>query len=142
MTEHVGTAALVYAGLGSLVNEIMKAHPDGKHNQGRFILESFLWDQIESIAKGKSADAWDKMEANGVFVPPNKEEAGNSVCGESPKFVISAKVSEKVKRFNGDELAKLLNKSKYKVPVHTAKEFIDKAKVGSTPTVTLRIVER
>jgi hypothetical protein len=118
------------------------ANPDAKHNQGRLLGEAFLWDRIEAYARNRSEAAWNALEKNGLV--PNKKslDPGDHQLTESPSFAVFARVTHPVKRFSGDELATLLAKSKYKVPVSTTKELIDQAKVPTNPMVTMKVVER
>lgn len=141
MNEVLSTAATVHVAIGKLVQEMMSRHSDSKHNQGRQILEAYLWDEIEKLAKGKSNDAWEKMEKSGVYNKPDNK-AGKYACGESPRFVIKATVTEPVKRFNEEELARVLEASSFKVPPHMTKGFVAAAKVPGSNQVRLSIVER
>lgn len=138
---HIGPAARVHAEVGRIVQEVLKTHPDGKHNAGRSILEAFVWDEIQKLAKGKSDDAWDRMEKAGVYVKPDNR-AGRYECGESPHLVIKATVSEPVKRFNEEELARVLEASQFKVPPHMTKGFVAAAKIPGNPQTRLSIVEK
>ena|SRR5258705_4575637 len=118
-------------------------NPDQKHNQGRMLGEAYLWREVEAYAKSKSEAAWRVLEREGIA--PNKDtiEPGTEVeFGFSPSFVGIAKATQPVKRFDGDELAMLLAKSKWKVPVSAAKEMISDAKVPTKPMVSMKIIER
>lgn len=139
-SEVLGLQGQIQNEIAKVVFEIMKKHPDAKHNTGRSILEAFVWDEIQGLAKGKSDKAWERMETEGVYEKP--EKAGKYECGESPHFVIKATVSEPVKRFNEAELAKVLEASEFKVPQHKTKEFVGAAKLPGNPMTRLSIVER
>jgi hypothetical protein len=118
------------------------ANPDSKHNAGRLLGEAFMWDQVEKFAKARSDAAWLSLAREGI-IPQRKEmEPGEHELAYSPSFVAIGRVSAPVRRFSGDELAKLLRASKYKVPESATKELIDKAKVPTTSMVSMRIIER
>ena len=107
------------------------------------IANAYFWTAIEKYAEGKKKEAWKGLEDAG-FIPDDVKtyDSGEYVLGEAPSFIIKVKVSEPVKRFSDDHLAKALNTSKYKVPLPVAKEFIAAAKIPSNPTVTKSIIER
>jgi hypothetical protein len=141
-TITIGTAAQVHGEVAKLVQTIMARHPDGKHNQGRSILEAFIWDEVQRLAKGKSDQVWDRMEKAGVYEKPESTKPGKFECGESPHFVIRASVSEPVKRFQEDELARVLEASQFKIPPHMTKGFVSAAKVPGNGQVRITIAER
>lgn len=118
------------------------ANPDAKHNVGGLLGEVFLWDKIASYAKSRSDAIWDEMEKEGIVPDTKTLTPGDHQLAQSPSFAVFARVTNPVKRFSGDELAELLAKSKYKVPVSTTKELIDKAKVPTNPVCSLKVVER
>jgi len=138
--EVLGLAAQVQNEMAKVVFEIMRKHPDAKHNTGRSILEAYVWDEIQSYSKGKAEKSWERMEKEGVYEPP--KHLGRHTCGESPHFEIRATVSEPVKRFNEAALAKALLVSNYKVPEHVTKELIGASKLPTKPMVRLSIVEK
>jgi hypothetical protein len=117
-------------------------NPDAKHNQGRLLGEAFMWDRIEAYAKNRSEAAWSALSKEGIIPEKKGLDPGEHQLAQSPNFACFARVTQPVKRFSGDELATLLAKSKYKVPVSTTKELIDQAKVPTNPMVTLKVVER
>ena len=117
-------------------------NPDGKHNTGRLIGEAYLWDTVAKYAKGRSDAAWSALASEGVIPRKGEMEPGQHELAYSPNFVVVGRVTQPVKRFSGDELAKLLSKSKYKVPESTTKEMIDKAKVPTTSMASLTVIER
>jgi hypothetical protein len=104
--------------------------------------EAFMWEQVAKYAEGRADAVWAEMTVEGVV--PKKEELkeGEQEVAYSPSFVVIGKVSKPVKRFSGDNLAAMLAKSKYKVPISTTKELIDKARVDSNPMRSLKIIER
>ncbi len=117
-------------------------NPDAKHNTGRLIGEAYMWERVAKYAEAKADAAWKAM-LRAEIVPEKKTlEPGDHELAYSPSFTIIAKVSQPVRRFNGDELAELLAKSKYKVPTSTTKEFIDQAKVPTSSVVSMKIMER
>ena len=115
------------------------ANPDGTHNTGSMLGEAYLWDAVEAFAKGRSKKAWEALENEGVIIPP--DVTGEHALATSPHFVCSAKVTNPVRRFNADELAKLLKKQ-YKIPEPVSKALIEQAKVGTKPAVSYSIMER
>jgi hypothetical protein len=139
-TETLGLAAQIQNEMAKVVQGIMQKHPDAKHNQGRSILEAFIWDEIQKVSKGKSDTVWERMEASKIYEKPLK--TGKYECGESPHFVIKATVSEPVKRFKEDEMIRVLEASQYKIPPHIGKGFVGAAKVPGNPMVRVSIEER
>lgn len=118
------------------------ANPDAKNNVGGLLGEAFLWDKVRAYAEGRAKAAWLKLEKEEIVPDKKTLSPGDHILAESPSFACTAKVSRPVERFSGDELADLLAKSKYKVPVSTTKELIDQAKIPTTSMVTMKIVER
>jgi hypothetical protein len=127
--------------LSGIVNKSVP-NPDAKHNQGRLIGEAFLWDEVERYAKGKSDAAWEQMEKEGIIPDLNALETGDHELAYSPSFTIQATVTQPVKRFKQEELAQLLAKSKYKVPVSVTVELCDQAKLPGNPQRKIKIIER
>jgi hypothetical protein len=122
------------------VAQIVEANPD-KSNAGRYYGEALVWATLERVAKNKREALWETMQKEGLIteIPP---DPGTYEVGMSPHFVASVTVSEKVRRFSADKLCELLTASKYKVPAPIVKEFVEKAKVPTTSTVTKRVIER
>jgi len=117
-------------------------NPDSKHNQGRLLGEAFLWDSVEKYAKGRSDAAWEALLREGIIPAKKDLSQGEHEMASSPSFVAIARVTAPVKRFSADELAKLMVKSKYRVPESTTKEMVEKAKVPTTSMASLKIIER
>jgi len=117
-------------------------NPDAKHNTGSLLGEAFMWDRIEAYAKNRSEAAWNAMAKEGLIPDKTTLDPGDHQLSQSPNFAVFARVTHPVKRFSGDELAVLLAKSKYKVPVSTTKELIDQAKVPTKSVVSMKVVER
>jgi hypothetical protein len=140
MNTIVGITAQIHAEVGKLVQGLMQRHPDTKHNQGKSILEAFIWDEIQSVAKGKSDTTWERMEKAGIYEKPTKP--GKYECGESPHFIIKANVTEPVKRFQEDELARVLEASTFAIPPHMTKGSVAAAKVPGNSQVRVKIEER
>jgi len=136
-----GLKATIQNEVNKLVQSIMARHPDAKHNAGRSILETFIWDEIQSVSKGRSDTMWERMEDTRIYLKPDPKP-GHYECGESPHFVIKASVTSPVRRFNEAELAAVLEQSIYKIPPHQTKGFVDAAKKPGNPMTKLRIVER
>jgi hypothetical protein len=118
------------------------ANPDAKHNTGSLIGEAFMWDKIEAYAKSRADAAWLRLAREGIINDKKTLDPGDHELASSPSFLVVAKVTNPIKRFNGDALATLLAKSKYKVPVSTTKELIDQAKVAGNSAVTMKVLER
>lgn len=118
------------------------ANPDEKNNTGRLLGEAFLWDKVAAYAKQRSDAAWEALEKEGIVEDTEALSPGDHQLAQSPSFAVFARVTQPVRRFNGEELANLLAKSKYKVPVSTTKEMIDKAKVPTKSMCSLKVVER
>ena len=118
------------------------ANPDAKHNQGRLIGEAFLWDRIAKYAEAKSDAAWAAMLKEEVIPEKSTITPGDHELAYSPSFTVIAKATQPVKRFDANEFATMLAKSKYKVPVSTTKEMLDAARVPTKPIVSMKIVER
>jgi hypothetical protein len=123
-----------------LVGELVQANPD-RSNSGKVYGEAYIWETLERVAKKKREALWESMEKDGL-VSTIPSDPGSYELGMSNRFVASVRVSEPVRRFNADELCKLLTNSKYKVPAPIAKEFVDKAKLPSTSSTTKKIMER
>jgi hypothetical protein len=117
-------------------------NPDGKHNTGRMLGEAFMWEQVAKYAEGRADAVWAEMLAEGIVPKKENLKEGEQEIAYSPNFVVIGKVTAPVKRFNGEELAQMLAKSKYRVPMSTTKEMIDKAKVPTNPMRSLKVIER
>lgn len=117
-------------------------NPDIRHNQGRLLGEAFMWDKVAKYAEARSDAVWKQLEKEGIVPRKDTLTEGDHELASSPSFLALGKVSRPINRFSGEELALLLEKSKYKVPVSTTKELIDRAKVPSNPARTLKIIER
>ena len=117
-------------------------NPDSKHNTGRLIGEAFMWDMVEKYAKSRSETVWRQLAAEDIIPVKSELEPGEHELAYSPSFAIIGRVTQPVKRFSPDELAKMLRESKYKVPESTTKEMIDRAKVPTKSVATLKVVER
>ena len=114
------------------------ASPD-KSNSGTLLADAFLWDTVEAYAKKRSAAAWDVLEKELDIKRP--EDPGSHILASTPSFVATAKVSQPVRRFSVDELAKAM-KAKYRVPEPTTKEMCEQAKVPGKPSCAFEIVEK
>lgn len=117
-------------------------NPDAKHNTGGLLGEAFMWDKVEAYAKARADAAWLRLAREGIIADKKSLEPGDHELASSPSFLAIAKVSQPVRRFSAEALANLLAKSRYKVPVSTTKEFVDAAKVPSSSTVSMKILER
>jgi hypothetical protein len=134
----------------SYKTEIVKAiskfngvkNPDAKHNTGRLLGEAYFWDEMAKYAKAQAEGKWATLTREGIIPEKRSLDPGEQEVASSPSFAVIAKVTQPVKRFDVDELAKLMRQSKYKVPESTTKELVDLAKVPTSPMVTMRVVER
>jgi hypothetical protein len=117
-------------------------NPDSKSNTGALLGEAFMWDRVEAYARNRSEAAWAALAKEGLIPDKKTLDPGDHQLAQSPNFAVFARVTQPVKRFSGDELANLLAKSKYKVPISTTKEMIDQAKVPTSSMVSLKVVER
>lgn len=117
-------------------------NPDASHNTGKLLGEAFMWEKVAKFAESKAKAAWGAMEKEGIV--PNKAtlDPGDHELAYSPSFTVIAKVTQPVRRFDADEMAMLLAKSKYKVPVSTTKEYLEQAKVPTKPVASLKVMER
>jgi hypothetical protein len=140
-TPKTSVAARLTIELNKIAQFIEKNNPDSTHNTGRMIGQAYLWDIVESIAKKHSNSIWDRLEKDGVISRDNLDPGAHELA-DTPHFVLSAKVTNPVRRFDDDEMAHLLKKSKYKVPEPITKQFIDQAKIPKKSTVTMTITEK
>lgn len=141
---NISFGARIVAAIGKLHKDLQDKAPDQRHNQGKYLSEVYFWDVVATYAAKRAKDAWLKLDENGVI--PNDEERraldpGEHSLAESPHFTCSAKISQKVRRFSADALAGLLKKQ-FKVPEATTKELVEKAKVPTTSSVSLSIMEK
>jgi hypothetical protein len=126
--------------INDIIEDLLRDNPDAKHNVGNLIGEQFLWDEIAKYAKAMSEKTWKALEKVQDLDIEDLTQ-GDHMLLQSPHFVITASVSAPVKRFAVGELARVL-KEKYKIPEIISKELIDKAKVPTKSTVTIKIVEK
>lgn len=115
-------------------------NPDAKHNMGNLLGELFLWRVVKKYAEGKVTNAEKGLEDRGIL-KKRELEPGEHLVTESPSFAFTAKVSEKVRRFSPEALAKVLFE-RFKVPIPVALHLIDEAKVPTNSTVTLNLIEK
>lgn len=117
--------------------DLLGKNPDAKHNRGRILGELFMWTEIERIAKAK------KEAARNAAVGTSDDEdrsPGQHELARSPNFVLTATVSQPVNRFDSKTLAGIMKKQ-YKVPEHATVEAVEKAKVPTKSTVTIKVAE-
>jgi hypothetical protein len=117
-------------------------NPDGKHNMGRAIGEAYMWDVVAKYADARRKEAHKRMEDQGIVKDKKELDPGDHILADSPSFVITASVTQPVRRFSQEALAQVLSKTKYKVPRAVVDECCEKAKVPSSSTVTVKIAER
>lgn len=129
--------------LNKLADVCNAKNPDAKHNKGNLLGAVYFWTKVEGFAKAKKDDAWKLLESEGIIADDLKGyDPGDYNLTESPHFVVTAKVSNKIKRFSDTELAKLMQASKYKVPAPFTREMVEAAKVPTNPQVTKTVTER
>lgn len=134
-------AAVVTKHLNKIADVCETHNPDAKHNVGRGLGVVFFWTAVEKYAKAKKDEAWDALAKEDTIPVTNKLNPGEYMLAESPHFYASVKISNPIKRFDGDVLADALF-SKYKVPKPMAKELIDQAKVPTSSSATKSVILR
>lgn len=134
-----GLAAQILKVLGNAVRELEKLAPDQRSNVGKTLASMYIWDEIAKLAKRRSDDLWDRA-AKDLYTT-DALNPGVHTLAESPAFMLVAKISEPVRRFSAEELAKLM-KAKYKVPEPMTRQLCDEAKVPTKSSVSLSIMER
>jgi hypothetical protein len=130
--------ARIVKDLARLASDI--SMPDSTHNVGRLLAIMYFWDIVRKHADKQYEQMREHLKAEGLIT--DSLEPGEHVMCESPKFVCSAKVTVPVKRFNAEELGKLLRKSKYKIPEFATREYVEKARIPSKSSVSYVISER
>lgn len=106
------------------------------------LADAFMWDTIAKYAEKKSEAAWKLLEEEQFVGDYKNMEPGEHEIAHSASFISRCKVSQPIVRFDNNEMAQLLVKSKYKVPLAVTLEYIDKAKVPKNSSRTLVIEER
>lgn len=109
-------------------------------NAGNTLADAYFWDEVYSYAKKRSDGIWAQLEKD-RRVEKDALDPGNHELEQSTLFVLSAKVSQPVRRFNSDVMAKAMSK-KFKVAIPTAVQMIEAAKVGTKSQVVLSVTER
>lgn len=132
--------ATIAAELGQLSKALLGKSPDAKHNTGRILSEAFMWDAIAKIAKGRSEDAWSRVEE--ITGEINQDLGpGEHTIANSPHLEVVVKVTNPVRRFDPETLANKLHE-KYKVSKPTSLKMIEDAKVGKKSNVSASVVEK
>lgn len=126
--------------INKATTDLMQANPDTKHNTGRQLGEAYMWDEIEKYAAAMSKRVWEKLESDKVITTTDLTPGGHMIA-DAPHFTIMAEVTQPVRRFSGDALAKWLEKEK-KIPIIVTKEQIEKAKLPTTSQVKLKVVAK
>jgi len=145
--QDLKTAPLASSYLARVVKALGKLgtgeteNPDAKHNTGRTLGEYFMWNEVRKYAEARADAAYERLVTSGQIEDTKTLPPGNHVLAKSPHFALTVSVSAPVRRFNGQELAKLLFKSKYKVPTAWTAEALEQAKVGTSPQVKRAISE-
>jgi len=110
-------------------------------NVSKVLSELFMWNWIRKFAENKYDTLMDKAKESGVISDASKLEPGNYTVAESRHFVVTAGVTEPIRRFNPDALCQWAFES-HKIPIIVMKEQIEKAKLSTKSTVRLTIEER
>lgn len=140
-TREVTFQASILKELSVIAEKLQKVNPDQKSNTGRQIGQAFLWDAIQSYAKKQSDAAWDALETEEIIDNYKSLEEGEFHLGESPRFVITVKVSKPRQERDDEKLAAELKK-RYKIPEAVTKDLLAKCKKDGSRNRTLSIVER
>ena len=133
-------SALVLKELLGVVNRIIDKSPDTT-NMGKMLAEMYVWDEIAKLAKKNSDGYWNAAEKNGIYNASDLDP-GTHTLVDSKGFALIATVTQPVKRFNQEQLARLLKASKYKVPEPITKQFCNASKMPTKSNVILAISER
>jgi hypothetical protein len=115
------------------------ANPDQKHNVGSYLGEAFLWQEVMRYAEGRRDLLFDKIKTE--VANWEELEAGEHEIASSPHFAFVCRVSNPVRRFSADALAKEMRK-KFKIPEPVVREMVEQAKVPTKPTVSKKVMER
>jgi len=124
---------------------LRNAPHDNKTNKGSVLAELFMWKWIEGYAAAKYKQRKQEAKEQGILNLPDDEDdaliPGSHIIGESKHFVATANVTEPVRRFSGEELARWFWIN-HKIPVIITKEQIERAKKPTRSQVRVAIVER
>ncbi len=129
----------------TIVNELKKLgvtlakNPDAKDNTGNLLGEYFLWKVVSKYAEAQEETAYKKLLETALFKVPT--EPGRYEVAHSKSFTLSLTVTQPIKRFDPEVLAKKFKDSKYKVPEMYTIEKIDEAKVPGNSQVRKDIKE-
>jgi hypothetical protein len=127
---------------GMLKSFLSEAKKKDKSNSGQLFAEWYFWDKLQRLADAKAETLKSKMIADELLKDPKTfEQPGTFEIGECPGFISTISVTEKVRTFSVQELAKLLNKS-HKIPVPAVIQAADQAKVPLNCRRTVKIIER
>lgn len=116
-------------------------YPIDKDNKTAAYAEAYMWDFIAATAKKRSDAAWKYLENEALIADYAELPSGEHELGETPTFKVTLKVSNPIVRFNPEDLAETLRKSKYKVPVGETLLAVERAKKPTKGSKTLDIVE-
>lgn len=130
----------IVKGLNGLIAQLQSQNPDARDNKGNVLGEIYLWDEIRKIAEAQSKKLWDAAEDNKLLKYDDLPR-GSHLIAQSASFIVTAAVSEPVRRFDPDTLAKWFFDNK-KVPVIITKEQIEKAKIPTKPQTRVTIMEK
>lgn len=113
-----------------------------KTNTGIMMAEWFFWDELETLAKNKGETIKKMLFDEGILTDMKALEAGSYNLGESPGFVVTAKITEKVKTFDPKLFAIHMQKV-HKVPLPQTVAALEACRLPiGTPRKTVTILER
>ena len=133
--------ATIIKQLTKLCEDLEAKSPDTKSNTGRRLGKAFMLGVIASYTDKQYAMEMKALTEDKVLDSKEGLDAGDWILGESPKFVVTCKVSEPRKSFDADGLASALKK-KYKIPEAITKDFVEKTKKEGAGNKTVKIIER
>ena len=116
------------------------SNPDQKHNTGSVLGLAFMWDEIADYAKKQSDRYWAQIEKE-QEIDKAALAPGEHILVQSPHFVVRAKVTNPVRRFDPKWLAERLSRD-YKKPVPYFLGLIDGAKLEGKSNVSMLIIEK
>jgi hypothetical protein len=110
-------------------------------NTSRVLAELFMWNWIMKYAEKRYDTLMALAKEEKVIDDLEELGTGNHTVAESRHFVVTANVTEPVKRFNPDALCQWAFES-HKIPIIVMKEQIEKAKLPTKSSVRVTVTER
>lgn len=115
--------------------------PTSKSDVDTLLAQAYMWDVVEKYGAAMSKKCWKQLEDQGIIEIADLEQ-GDHVLADGTLFECWAKVSAPVKRFNNEELCRIMKASKFKVPEPVMTQYIERAKIGTKGNKTLSITEK